>query len=194
MVEVRTARQLEDLRELLTLKGNKSFAVAYLRNSGLALIKDELEAALASLAVDQKFRFLVYLDGTITDPDSIGYLLDLSDKHKGKLSMKYFKIPYATFHPKLYINRFGNVVKFLSGSYNLTRSALDTTYKSKNIEHGLWVSCTISDDIGCEVTEEFECLWKDDRALHLDREVLENYRLMYVRQRRQIGNRRLFLK
>ena len=187
MVEVRTADQLKDLKELLTSGGDVSIAVAYVRKSGLNLIKQEMNAALDSLKEGESFRFLLYLDGIVTDPDGIDMLMDFSEKYAGKIFLKYFCIPHATFHPKLYIRKGNGSVTFLSGSYNLTRSALDMSYKSKNIEHGIRVTCPDSAKIAKQVTKEFTSLWKDKRAKPLDNMVAGRYRRAYAGFHRNNG-------
>ena len=58
MVEVRTANQLKDLKELLTSGGDISIAVAYLTRGGLAQIREQL---LGAIGQGQQVRLLVDL-------------------------------------------------------------------------------------------------------------------------------------
>ena len=116
MVEVRTANQLEDLKKLLTSGGDVSIAVAYVSSAGLALIEQEM---LEGFSRGQKVRFLLNLDGRVTSPEAVNKLLELSRQYGRKLESKFFFIPNAVFHPKLYMSISGNEVAFLSGSTTL---------------------------------------------------------------------------
>ena len=166
MVEVRTANQLEDLRQLLSSGGDISIAVAYVTLGGLNLIEDYLKKALSK----GKVRMLVALDGRITDPKAVNRLVRLSG---AKLKLKHFEIPgkeHAIYHPKLFISRSDESTTILSGSYNLTESAL-----KRNKEHGLLVKCDGIEGIGGQTLTAFEKLWKDELAKCLTREVADNY-------------------
>ena len=176
MVEVRTANQLKDLKELLTSGGDVSIAVAYVSNAGLDLIEQEMVEALNRR---QRIRFLLHLDGKVTSPDAVNKLLELSRHYRRKLALKFFFIPNAVFHPKLYISDSGNEIAFLTGSYNLTKSALTAREIFGNVEHGLWVRCDRTGPIGKQVLGEFEGLWNDNRAFALDRYVARRYSKAY---------------
>lgn len=171
MVEVRTAKQLEDLKELLTSSGDVSIAVAYVRQSALTQIEPELRQASSKGRV----RFLIALDGRITEPAAAERLLDLSSD---RFEVRYFDLPAserAIFHPKLYICSSAESVSFLTGSYNLTGAALD-----RNREHGLRVTCRNDEKPGNEALDSFDALWNDDHAKPLTREAVRTYRENYV--------------
>ncbi len=72
MVKVCTAKQLEHLKELLSSGGDISIAVAYVRQSGLSQIQQELKKALSKGRV----RLLIALDGRITEPAALEELLE----------------------------------------------------------------------------------------------------------------------
>ena len=180
MVEVRMADQLRDLKELLTSSGDISIAVAYVSSAGLALIEQEM---VEGFSRGQKVRFLLNLDGRVTSPEAVNKLLELSRQYGRKLESKFFFIPNAVFHPKLYMSISENEIAFLSGSYNLTKSALKAGEASSNVEHGLWVRCTRTDSIGKQVLEVFENLWNDKRAVVLNRNLASQYAKAYADNR-----------
>lgn len=176
MVEVRTANQLEDLKELLTSGGDVSIAVAYVSESGLELIEPDLEVMLSK---GQGIRFILHLDGQVTSPAAADKLLDLSRQYRRKFVAKFFFIPGAIFHPKLYISKSREQITLLSGSYNLTRSALQAGNHSSNVEHGLWVRCGINEGIGQQVLQTFDDLWNNEKAIALDQNVVSRYAKAY---------------
>lgn len=170
MVEVRTAKQLDDLKELLTSGGDVSIAVAYVSKKGLELIRKELRDALSN----SKVRVLIALDGRITEPAAVQELVDL--KADG-LEARYFDIPKsesAIYHPKLYISKSEESTVFLTGSYNLTGAAL-----IRNQEHGLRVSCSNDEKPSQEALDIFTGLWDDskERAKPLTQAVADRYEL-----------------
>ena len=172
MVKVCTSKQLEHLEELLSSGGDVSIAVAYVRQSGLSLIEDELTTALSKSEV----RMLISLDGRTTEPAAVKKLFELTEKG---LKARFFDVPsreYAIFHPKLYISRSGESTTFLTGSYNLTGAAL-----LRNREHGLRVTCSNSEKEGKEALEYFNGLWEDDLAKCLTRAAVDDYAERYVR-------------
>lgn len=106
------------------------FSVAFLKSSGLSLIKYDMEKILKNKG---KIEFLVGLDFRTTDPDSLFELKKLQESYT---DMKFFcfsepnKSNLSVFHPKLYLikNKDGKVTSVV-GSSNLTAGGL-----SKNIE------------------------------------------------------------
>ena len=106
------------------------FSVAFLKLSGLSLIKSDIKSILENKG---KVEFLIGLDFRTTDPDSLFELKTLQESYT---NMKFFcfskpnKNIFSIFHPKLYIikNRNGKVTSVV-GSSNLTKGGL-----SKNIE------------------------------------------------------------
>ena len=85
------------------------------------------------------------------------------------------------FHPKLYISQSakGNRLTFLTGSYNLTKRALE-----KNREHGLWVECQGKEQVGQDTVERFNEFW--GAAECLTQEVVDNYKEVWEKNRPDI--------
>lgn len=175
MAEIRTANQLEDLRALLTSGGNVSIAVAYVRRSGLNLIRDELKSALSK----GETRMLIFLDGRITEPEALQELVELT---RDGLKIRHFEFPsseQAIFHPKLYISESSETTTFLTGSYNLTGAAL-----KRNREHGLRITCKSGEKEGQDALDAFVALWKNKRSTLLTPEVVGRYAATYQRTAR----------
>ncbi len=101
------------------------FSVAFLKSSGLNLIKSDLKNILKNKA---QVEFLVGLDFRTTDPNS---LFELKSLQKSYDNLRLFcfsepnKHPFHIFHPKLYLikNKTGQFTAIV-GSSNLTRGGL----------------------------------------------------------------------
>ncbi|HUU19286.1 MAG TPA: phospholipase D-like domain-containing protein [Sedimentisphaerales bacterium] len=101
------------------------FSVAFLKSSGLDLIKSDLKNILKNKA---QVEFLVGLDFRTTDPNS---LFELKSLQKSYDNLRFFcfsepnKHPFHIFHPKLYLikNKTGQFTSIV-GSSNLTRGGL----------------------------------------------------------------------
>lgn len=101
------------------------FSVAFLKSSGLDLIKSDLKNILKNKA---QVEFLVGLDFRITDPNS---LFELKSFQKSYNNLRFFcfsepnRYPFHIFHPKLYLirNKTGQFTAIV-GSSNLTRGGL----------------------------------------------------------------------
>ena len=174
MINVRTANQLDDLKNLLTIDGNICIAVAYVSADALKLINPSLEEALNK---GQRVRLLLDLDSGVTQPEAVFELVELAQKHE-QFEVKAF-VPHrqeGIFHPKLYIAHSpdDDRVTFLVGSHNLTAAAL-----SRNTEHGLWVECSRTEDLGRQTLGRFENLWNDRRAIALDGRAASLYKERY---------------
>ena len=174
MTNIRTANQLDDLRNLLKIDGNISIAVAYVSADALKFINPYLEEALNK---GQRVRLLLDLDSGVTQPEAVFELVELAQKHE-QFEVKAF-VPHrqdGIFHPKLYIvhSPDDDRVTFLVGSHNLTRAAL-----CRNTEHSLWVECSGTEELGRQTLEWFEKLWNDRRAIALDDRAAYLYKERY---------------
>lgn len=178
MVEVRTAEQLDDLRELLTSGGDVSIAVAYLTRSGFEQIEPPLMDALAK---GHKVRLVVDLYSGITEPDTVEKLVALSRNNSNDFNFRAFFGLNPMFHAKLYISRSGESVSFLTGSFNLTGKAIDG-----NLEHGLYVKGERTEKVCKEALERFEKSWEQAEAPTDDR--VKRYRESYRRNLDRLPN------
>lgn len=137
----------ENLRLIDVLHGSfknvteLKFSVAFLKSSGLDLIKSDLKNILKNKA---QVEFLVGLDFRTTDPNS---LFELKSFQKSYNNLRFFcfsepnRYPFHIFHPKLYLirNKTGQFTAIV-GSSNLTRGGLadnvelNIVFKGKSTE------------------------------------------------------------
>jgi HKD family nuclease len=134
-----------NLRELLQSTLEKAVelnvSVAFLKNSGLSLLKSGIINMLKNKA---NAEFLIGLDFRTTDPESLFELKKLKESYA---NLKFFcfcepnENPFSIFHPKLYLikSRTG-VVTSIVGSSNLTKGGLsdnvelNVVFKGKDTE------------------------------------------------------------
>ena len=178
MVEVRTANQLKDLKELLTSGGDVSIAVAYLTRDGLGKIRRELQQAINN---GRSVKLAIDLHAGITEPDTLKELVELSRDPGNRLGFRAFFDANPMFHSKLYIADRGESISFLTGSFNLTGKAFES-----NLEHGLFVECTSAEDIGQKTLAKFKAFW-DGGAIPTDDQV-ERYRKSYAKSIENLPN------
>ncbi len=131
-------------------------AVAFLKSSGLAAIKDDL---IAFLNRGSSLRLLVGRDFCVTEPDALRVLLGLSQKHPQFEWRMVAQSPASTFHPKYYRFSGGGRIWVLTGSANLTSGGM-----SANIE----VSAIAEDEITGGLAKEADrlegSLWSNARC------------------------------
>ncbi len=186
MVEVRTSNQLGDLRDLLTLGGDVSIAVAYVTNGGLDLVREQLLKALRNNAA---VKILFGLEG-VTSPEAVSTLFQWSQIYQNLL-VRGVRKSYNSqnesyiFHAKLCLAVCGDETRFITGSHNLTRAALNP---NRNIEHSLRVICRTGGVESKDVLMQFRNLWNSHRAEDLTEETVEWYRGQFVRERLRSPN------
>lgn len=90
-------------------------AVAYVRNSGINPIIDDIEQVIKT---GGKVKLLTSNQMGITEPEAIESLLDIG------VEVKIFINAKRTFHPKAYIFNGSGKSEYIIGSPNLSRSAL----------------------------------------------------------------------
>ena len=176
MVEVRSASQLDDLRELLASGGDVSIAVGYVDSYGLKIIEDNLETPSGT---EQKLRILVNLKEDALIPTVVDNLVRLTEKYCSRFQCReYYGKGQGILHTKLFIAHAGvKTTRFLTGSANLTENAL-----KHNKEHGVRVDCADDENLSNEVIRYFDGLWEnDDCVTPLNRDHAETYRKNYER-------------
>ena len=182
MVEVRTANQLEDLRELLKCGGDVSIAVAYLTRRGLDQIRKPLLNALNN---GRRVRLVVDLNSGITETVTLQELVNWSEDQSNQFEFRAFFGGPAKFHGKVYIahSQQENFITLLTGSYNLTASALH-----HNWEHGLLVKSCWKGKVGKETLLEFNRVWGRAGAKCLDKQAVKLYSEYHKEIQRNKGN------
>lgn len=138
-------------------------AVSFIKMSGLRLLMDALEDALARGA---HLRILTTDYLGLTEAEALTRLRDLMDDYPDTASVRVFQDPEVSFHPKAYLfyAAEGDAEAAFVGSSNLSKSALDG-----GIEWNLRVG---SID---ELKARFLVLWLDGRSSPLTDELIAEY-------------------
>lgn len=101
-------------------------AVAFLKNSGLALLKSSITEALKK---GTKMEFFCGLNFGTTDSSALEELLGLFQKYpNAQLYLVYTKAN-QTFHPKIWVFQSSIVTKIISGSANFTRGGFENNHE-----------------------------------------------------------------
>ena len=151
------------------------FSVSFIKRPGLALLENNIEAALKRGAVG---KIITSTYQNFTDIKSLLYFQDLQVRYPNNFECRLDKDCFRDynenvvgFHTKGYLFEFGNDDKneLLIGSSNITIFAL-----LKNVE---WDVSVIGDEHNqtyLDAKNEFDCLW--DKTLPLTRELIEEYK------------------
>lgn len=151
------------------------FSVAFLKSSGLDLIKPDLKNILKDKA---QVEFLVGLDFRTTDPNS---LFELKSFQKSYPSLRFFcfsepnRYPYHIFHPKLYLIR-SKTGQFTSivGSSNLTKGGL-----ADNVELNIVFKGTRTDSEILQLLNFYLRMRLQETVFEPSLEYIESYSKVY---------------
>ena len=157
---------LNDLQEELSKATSFSFSVAFITQSGLALIKSQL-SDLADEGVEGRILISPYLD--FNDPVAMKELLKLKN-----VQVRITPVDMQ-MHAKFYLFEQGNKQVLISGSSNLTHTALKINY-----EWNVKLTSTHNGDFIQNTKLEFEKIW--DKSMVLDLKAIESY----VRRRKTV--------
>jgi len=133
------------LKKMLNNAQDVYIAVAFLKLSGLDLIKEDIEKILNE---NGNINFIVGLDLYVTEPKALYELFDLCQLNT-KLKIFLYSSKSSTFHPKMYASRRSDKSFVLIGSANLTNGGLST-----NVEASIYNK---NDDSLFEECKEFFC-------------------------------------
>lgn len=138
-------------------------AVSFIKMSGLRLLADALEDALARGA---HLRILTTDYLGLTEAEALTRLRDFMDDYSESVSVRVFQDPEVSFHPKAYLfySADGQAEAAFVGSSNLSKSAL-----GGGIEWNLLVG---SID---ELRQRFLGLWDDPRSHVLTDQLIAEY-------------------
>ena len=138
-------------------------AVSFIKMSGLRLLVDAIEDALARGA---HLRILTTDYLGLTEAEALTRLRDLIDDYPEAATARVFQDPEVSFHPKAYLfySADGAAEAAFVGSSNLSKSALDG-----GIEWNLLVG---SID---ELKTRFSALWDDPRSHPLTDDLIAEY-------------------
>ncbi|CCO45826.1 hypothetical protein VIBNISOn1_1590001 [Vibrio nigripulchritudo SOn1] len=141
------------LKEMLDNAQDVYIAVAFLKLSGLELIKENLEKFLDG---NGNINLIVGLDLYVTEPKALYELFDLCQLNT-KLKVFLYSSKNSTFHPKMYASRRNDKSSVLIGSANLTNGGLST-----NVEASIYNKNDVSlfeecKDFFCDLTLSTDC-------------------------------------
>ncbi|NQJ68140.1 DEAD/DEAH box helicase [Streptococcus suis] len=150
---------LNDIQEELSKAKSFAFSVAFITQSGLALIKSQL-SDLADEGVQGRILISPYLD--FNDPIAMKELLKLKN-----VQVRITPVNLQ-MHAKFYLFEQTDKQVIISGSYNLTYTALKINY-----EWNVKLTSTHNGDFIQNAKEEFERIWK--KSIVLDIEAINTY-------------------
>lgn len=150
---------LNDIQEELSKAKSFAFSVAFITQSGLALIKSQL-SDLADEGVRGRILISPYLD--FNDPIAMKELLKLKN-----VQVRITPVNMQ-MHAKFYLFEQKDKQVIISGSSNLTHTALKVNY-----EWNVKLTSTHNGDFIQNATEEFERIW--EKSIVLDIEAINAY-------------------
>ena len=150
---------LNDIQEELSKAKSFAFSVAFITQSGLALIKSQL-SDLADEGVQGRILISPYLD--FNDPIAMKELLKLKN-----VQVRITPVNMQ-MHAKFYLFEQKDKQVIISGSSNLTHTALKINY-----EWNVKLTSTHNGDFIQNAKEEFERIW--EKSIVLDLEAINAY-------------------
>ncbi|HEM5320868.1 TPA: DEAD/DEAH box helicase [Streptococcus suis] len=150
---------LNDIQEELSKAKSFAFSVAFITQSGLALIKSQL-SDLADEGVRGRILISPYLD--FNDPIAMKELLKLKN-----VQVRITPVNLQ-MHAKFYLFEQKDKQVIISGSSNLTHTALKVNY-----EWNVKLTSTHNGDFIQNAKEEFERIW--EKSIVLDLEAINAY-------------------
>ena len=145
-----------------------SFSVAFISDSGLQLIIDELKQ-LEKKGVRGRILTTNYEFGTA--PRALEMIQELSNV-EGK--MYDALTSFRKFHTKAYIFDMKDHYEIVVGSSNMTQYAL-----KNNHEWNLKYVAKSSDDTNIDILSNYEILFNDDKSLPLTKKLISEYKATY---------------
>lgn len=143
--------------------------VAFLMESGVKLLKDELKE-IADKGIPIRILTGNYLN--ITQPQALYMLKEIMGK---KVDLRFYNVPNRSFHPKAYIFEYSEGGDLYIGSSNISKSAL--TY-------GIEWNYRINKQKNCETFNSFKSTFEDlfiNHSVIIDEEVMKKYSDSWIR-------------
>lgn len=151
-------------------------AVAFVSSGGLAIIRPSVTRALAAGAC---IEFLVGFDIHLTEPQAVQALYDISRSDAALRLYCYVSLtPAAIYHPKIYIFRADEQVKFIVGSSNLTQGGL-----KKNLEVNVAIQANAGNEEVSDVYGTYNQMKFHPNRVTPDQELLALYAQLWSRER-----------
>jgi len=146
------------------------FCVAFLKNSGLLLLKKDIEDATKRRC---KMCFYIGTDFYQTEPITLWFLLRLSNQSKD-INFYLLSQDASTFHPKIYLTTTKGKATAFVGSSNMTQGGL-----SDNIEAMVMCKAEEDHEIIRGIREFFSYIEQNKRAKMADPVAISNYERRY---------------
>jgi HKD family nuclease len=153
------------------------FCIAFLRDSGLSLLKDQI---LKAAKRDCSLTFYVGTDFYQTEPVALRYLFELTKKNQ-KIKLFLLSRQAITFHPKIYLLLGRNEATAIIGSSNLTRGGL-----IDNIEASTCIKTSCNDDFIIQIRDFFHSIEESKRSKPADPVEISKYEREFVTYRNHI--------
>ena len=138
------------------------FCVAFLKNSGLNSVLENLKAKVNNCS------FYIGVDFYLTEPSAIRKLFN--DGHNVYLTQK----KKTTYHPKIFYFRNENIINVIIGSTNLTYGGLET-----NIEASFAVETTLNSQIDIEFRDFLQSLNEHSTQV-INEQIISDYENRYL--------------
>lgn len=173
---------LDAIKGLMNKSKKILIAVAFLKRSGLVLLKANLETALKKEAIVKIFCGLNFY---FTDPDALREILKLFKKYQGG-KLYLYESNKVTFHPKLYCFISQKTVSILIGSVNFTQGGFQN-----NIELSTLEKTTIESEVYNEVNSFFKAIEKSSNTVEANELNISQYKRKYdvMREKRKKANK-----
>lgn len=152
--------------------------VAFLKSTGLKLVRGALESALKRGA---PVKLIIGLDFYLTEPAALHELSRILAPSKAGKLLLVEGASDLTYHPKLYAWRSGNDASVVIGSANLTGGGL-----SKNVELSVWVDTDNRSDLWRDVCAFVSNLEKMKHTIPATPAAISSYERKYEIYRRRM--------
>lgn len=167
------------ISEGITAADQVVICVAFLKKSGLALIRNSLEAALKKGAT---VKIVVGTDFFLTEPDALQGIFDLCAPHQKNASLFLCETASATFHPKIYYWSKNGTAQVIVGSANLTAGGL-----KENIEVSVLHTLQENSEFTKKLLSFVAELENDERVCRVTFLDISRYRRKYEIYRRKLN-------
>ena len=151
----RVSLPLLGVRSLLSASDEALLAVAYVRQSGVGLVDNEIKAMRKR---GGRVRVLTTFDFGLTQPAALEALMDRG------VEVKVAQFRDRAYHPKVYLGRGGRGPRAVVGSSNLTAAGL-----TRNVEGSVLVTGADAAAVQKRAWGQFDDLWDSAAAVDCPR-------------------------
>lgn len=168
----------EAISSALAESEDSRMAVAFVSAQGLGLLEPALQQCLKRKG---SVEFLVGLDLSFTDPQALRTLYQWSRDYAHVACYCLTELgPSVVYHPKLYVFRAGEEVRFIVGSSNLTEGGL-----RQNMEVNALVRAHASEEIVSDIYAVYNALKFHPKRVEPDEEFVSLYEELFSMRKRE---------